>query len=504
MMQEEQIRQAADALWGYMLKKHLKPYLSDSVCYYRAVVTVAPANGVIEVQRPFDVPVSLPYMWSAQNLVVGDQCTVLVFGDSSNAIVMGDGALQESGSSSGTVTRIATGDGLTGGPITTSGTISASYGTNIPAMDGTGAAGSATTLSRSDHVHPSDTTKQDVLTFDAAPTSGSTNPVTSGGVYTALSSKADSVDIPTKTSDLTNDSGFLTSTDAVTSFNGNTGAVTYTAPVTSVNGNTGAVTVSIPSAADATPLMDGTAAVGTSTDYAREDHVHPSDTTRLPLSGGTMSGAIAMGSNKISGLATPTSDADAATKKYVDDAIPTVPDASTTVPVMDGTASYGSSTDYARADHVHPTDTSRQAVLTFDSTPTSGSTNPVTSGGVYTALSGKQDTLAFDSTPTSGSSNPVTSDGIYQAIQAGGRGGNSYTYTFTTSSWSGSGTYTLTLAAATHGCGTAPMADVLVLNNSSYEKYYGYPSSGWTMSIDTSGNITLTTTTVFSGRIVVR
>ena len=47
--------------------------------------------------------------------------------------------------------------------------------------------------------------------------------------------------IPSKTSDLQNDSGFLTS--AVTSFNGNTGAVTYTAPVTSVNGSTGAVVI---------------------------------------------------------------------------------------------------------------------------------------------------------------------------------------------------------------------------------------------------------------------
>ena len=46
--------------------------------------------------------------------------------------------------------------------------------------------------------------------------------------------------VPTKVSDLNNDSGFLTS--AVTSFNGSTGAVTYTAPVTSVNGQTGAVT----------------------------------------------------------------------------------------------------------------------------------------------------------------------------------------------------------------------------------------------------------------------
>ena len=50
----------------------------------------------------------------------------------------------------------------------------------------------------------------------------------------------DDTTIPTKTSDLTNDSGFLST--AVTSFNGSTGAVTYTAPVTSVNGQTGAVT----------------------------------------------------------------------------------------------------------------------------------------------------------------------------------------------------------------------------------------------------------------------
>ena len=47
--------------------------------------------------------------------------------------------------------------------------------------------------------------------------------------------------IPTTTSELTNDSGFLTS--AVESFNGATGVVTYTAPVTSVNGMTGAVTI---------------------------------------------------------------------------------------------------------------------------------------------------------------------------------------------------------------------------------------------------------------------
>ena len=40
-----------------------------------------------------------------------------------------------------------------------------------------------------------------------------------------------------------------------------------------------------------------------------------------------------------------------------------IPDPSDTVPQMDGTAAAGSSADYSRADHVHPTDTSRQAAL---------------------------------------------------------------------------------------------------------------------------------------------
>lgn len=38
--------------------------------------------------------------------------------------------------------------------------------------------------------------------------------------------------------------------------------------------------------------------------------------------------------------------------------------ASDTAPAMDGTASAGSATTYSRGDHVHPSDTSRQAVIT--------------------------------------------------------------------------------------------------------------------------------------------
>lgn len=39
------------------------------------------------------------------------------------------------------------------------------------------------------------------------------------------------------------------------------------------------------------------------------------------------------------------------------------PEPSSTAPAMDGTAAVGTTTTYARADHVHPTDTSRQAAL---------------------------------------------------------------------------------------------------------------------------------------------
>lgn len=97
-------------------------------------------------------------------------------------------------------------------------------------------------------------------------------------------------------------SGTITLTSDVTSVAGKTGAVTldssdvglgnvdnvqqYSAsnpppyPVTSVNTQTGDVTISIPSASTTNPSMDGTADYGSSTDYARADHVHPADTNK--------------------------------------------------------------------------------------------------------------------------------------------------------------------------------------------------------------------------------
>lgn len=102
-----------------------------------------------------------------------------------------------------------------------------------------------------------------------------------------------------------------------------------------------------------TPLMDGTGAVGTSAKYAREDHVHPSDTSKQDalVSGTnikTINGVSVLGSGDI---VTPDTTVDPATN----------------APLMDGTAAVGTSAKYAREDHVHPSDSSKQNVLTAGS-----------------------------------------------------------------------------------------------------------------------------------------
>lgn len=80
------------------------------------------------------------------------------------------------------------------------------------------------------------------------------------------------------------------------------------------------------------------------------------------------------------------------------------------------TAPTASSTNPVTSGGIKTALDAKQAKLTFDNNPTSGSSNPVKSSGIYSALSGKQATLTFDNSPTSGSSNPVKSSGVYTAI----------------------------------------------------------------------------------------
>lgn len=91
-MGDQEMKEFADALWKYFLEKYLKPYLSDSVCYYQATVVSPPSGGQITVQRPFDDPVILPCANNASSLTEGDSCTVIVFGDFNNQLVIGNPA----------------------------------------------------------------------------------------------------------------------------------------------------------------------------------------------------------------------------------------------------------------------------------------------------------------------------------------------------------------------------------------------------------------------------
>lgn len=94
---------------------------------------------------------------------------------------------------------------------------------------------------------------------------------TSGGNTTnTINIGTNSVVIPNRTSELSNDAGFITGADIPE------GAA----------------------ASSATPLMDGTASVGTSNAFARGDHRHPSDTTKADkVTGGTAGNFVALDSN---------------------------------------------------------------------------------------------------------------------------------------------------------------------------------------------------------------
>ena len=242
-----------------------------------------------------------------------------------------------------------------------------------------------------------------LLSIDSAPTASSNNLVTSGGVYTAIQNIGSG--LPSQTG---NDGKFLTTdgTDAswanipsdsnkqdkitangILKGNGSgtitaaTAGTDYQAPLTA--GTDYATPAQIPSATTTTPKVDGTAAVGSETTWAKGDHVHPTDTSRqatITASGilkgngsGTISAAVA-GTDYQSPLVAGT---DYATPAQ----IPSVPTAYTSNPAMNGTASAGSSTNWAKGDHVHPVDTSRQAQIYTDTITT---TTTWTGSGPYT------------------------------------------------------------------------------------------------------------------------
>ena len=126
------------------------------------------------------------------------------------------------------------------------------------------------------------------------------------------------------------------------------------------------------------PLMDGTATVGTLMNFSREDHIHPSDTTRATVA--------------------------------------SVPVVTTTTPVMDGTATIGASGKWADGAHVHPTDTSRYAASNPADYQTAAQVT--TSLGAYLPLTGGTVTGPL----------LVSNTGGALSVQSSTAGGNSQIY----------------------------------------------------------------------------
>lgn len=74
--------------------------------------------------------------------------------------------------------------------------------------------------------------------------------------------------------------------------------------------------------ANLTTILEGYVTSETLNNYVTKSSLSEQLENYLPLAGGTMSGAISMGSNKVTDVATPTDDNDAANKAYVDAAVP--------------------------------------------------------------------------------------------------------------------------------------------------------------------------------------
>lgn len=143
-----------------------------------------------------------------------------------------------------------------------------------PSMDGSGSTGTGTTWARADHVHPSDTSKVDKVSGKGL----STNDYT-----TAEKNKLSGIEA-----------------GAEVNVNADWNATSGDAQI--LNKPT------IPSAGTGTsyPAMDGTRALGTQNGYARVDHVHPSDTSRVPttrkVNGKALSSDISLTASDVGAL----------------------------------------------------------------------------------------------------------------------------------------------------------------------------------------------------------
>jgi hypothetical protein len=118
---------------------------------------------------------------------------------------------------------------------------------------------------------------------------------------------------------------------------------------------------------------------------------------KLPLAGGTMSGAIAMGTSKITGLGTPTVSTDAATKAYADTMLPLAGG------TMSGAIAMGTSKITGLGDPTAAQDAVTKYYLDNVVLAPSNLTGPITSVGSATSIASQTGTgtkFVVDTSPT--------------------------------------------------------------------------------------------------------
>lgn len=208
--------------------------------------------------------------------------------------IAGDGTI--SATATGTVTSVAMTIPsiltVTGTPITGAGTLALGLATQAPAIVFAGPITGANAVPTFRALAATD-----IPALPYAPTASPT--FTGTTTIAGLSVTGGSTVVAVTASGLITANGGITVPVAETAtFSGTvtaTAATSFTVPTAAVNTNTTAVASTafvIGQAATVAPVMNGASAIGVSLTYARQDHVHPSDTSRAPTANPTFTGTL--------------------------------------------------------------------------------------------------------------------------------------------------------------------------------------------------------------------
>jgi hypothetical protein len=179
-----------------------------------------------------------------------------------------------------------------------------------------------------------------------------------------------------------------------------------TAPTAAANTNTTQIATTAYVQTEITDLIGGAPgaldtlnelAAALSNDASYSTTITTALATKLPLAGGTMTGAIAMGTNKITGLGTPTVSTDAATKAYADTMLPLAGG------TMSGAIAMGTNKITGVGDPTNAQDVATKNYIDTAVLAPSNLTGPITSVGAATtvaAQTGTGSTFVMNTSPT--------------------------------------------------------------------------------------------------------